>query len=447
MIAVPRSARPMFGRWRVCRPWWVHTNTLGPPLLIDKTTGQMRPYMAHGEVRDEWRERVDMARQDKRLLRRHPLIGQMSLAALFDRWDLLPMFLLRDNAFASSGTMALDSNYVAGTSGDANAARLHVPSTKTLNTVYFFVSSYTGTAANVNDLNLEVRPESSAGANTPDTATLTDSATKDPASATGWIAATGFTASLTGLSRYFIILGDADGNGTDYATILARSGTYHDVASGANPTVRWMQATTTGGWASGNAINSPSAFVLKFSDNAAFGSPFSAATAPASDTNRRGLRITASALTAAIEIFGVLWTSGNVNISGGEVWTGDTGPSGTADNVSTDILYTQGSIKFGFLISGGGLYSISALSAYSIVATYSGVSTAGPQRIDIGTGEDATLRLAMPGAGELYYRRANGTTDWTNDLVGSMPAMALLLDGQVAAAGGGGRTGLVIGGG
>lgn len=93
----------------------------------------------------------------------------------------------------------------------------------------------------------------------------------------------------------------------------------------------------------------------------------------------------------------------------------------------------------GCMVAGGSTYRLAASTAYSLVATYSGATAGSPRRHDIGTGEDANLRKAMPGNGEFYFRRADGTTDWSGDLVGSIPDMGVLVDAQVAASGVGGR--------
>lgn len=463
----------IFGRYHNVREWWMPTGDLSAPFLLDRIKGCLLPYQGNVDARAEWGEKheseqihrdlalsqqrwqqaihdvkraADRQRLADRFLRRS--VDQQLLAALVGRNDVQTMYVLGDGTVgATQTTLALSNNYTVGSAGNAISGRLQVHASRTLNDVYYHITGFTGTAANVNDINIEVRPEASAGAITPHTSTLTDSGTSDPASATGWIKKTGFTGVLTAAGRYYIIVGDADGSGTDFATVLAlTTPTYYAPGTVTQPT-RLGSVRTTGGFASGNTNSSSSqaSLVLKFADGTVTGNPFTAATAPASDTNRRGLYMTASALTASLDIFGVTWSSANANISGFEIWAGATGPSGTADHVSTDILYqTGGTGRVGASVASGVNYRLTSGTAYSLVATFSGATSAGPQRHDIGTGEDATLRLAMYGGGSLYYRRANGTSDWSNDLVGSMPAMAVLVDAQVAAAGGGGA--YVIGG-
>lgn len=456
---------PYIGRYELVRSWWLPTNTIGPPMVLDRRNRRLDPYLGSADARIEWQPRVEMrenlsrwerfkdrlSRESKkgpriRLVERwaHQHADCAQVAALFNREDLFPLKLLLASVIGTVTTIALDSNYVAGTGGDAIGVRYLAPIAKTINSVYFHISSYTGTAANVNDINLELRPESSAGASTPNTGSLTESKTKDPASATGWIASTGWTSVISALSRVFFIVGDADGTGVDFATVT-RSAAMYDTFDDLQQGARFLVASTTGGWASGNSVNTAVAMkmVLGFADGTAFGDPLTANTAPASDTNRRGVRITSSAILDDIKIFGIEW-SGNssANLSGIEIYNNANNPGTSPDHTSTDLLFIGGNGKQGCMTSGGTPYTLTTGTAYRIVTTYSGATTTGPQRMDIGTGEDATLRKAMAGRGEIYFTRANGTSDWSNDLVGSMPTIGLLINGQVpppAGSGGGMR--------
>lgn len=454
-----------FGHLQEVREWWIPTMGLSAPLILDPTTRSLRRSDS-SYARREWAEidesrfqrRVDQAlwrtarrniwdakrTADKRwlaerFLRRMEGQEQLAAVAFSGRIDTWKWYMINyENRTISQTTLALDSAYTINSAGDAIAGKLQIHAAKTLQDVYFHVTGYTGTAANVNDITLEVRPEASAGASTPHATTLTEGKSLDPASATGWIKSTGWSASLSAASRYFVIVGDADGGGTDFATVLVNVTTVWE-SPGARPALL-PSVRTTGGFASGNTnSSSPASLVLAFSDGTVAGNSLTASTTPASDTNRRGLRITATALLSPLSIFGITWSNASSSISGMEIWEGSTGPSGTADHVSTDMLYASNATSvLGAMVSGGAAYTLSALSAYSLVATYSGATTAGPRRHDVGTGEDAALRKAMPGAGEFYFRRADGTSDWSNDLSGSVPAMGVLIDSQVAASGGGG---------
>lgn len=452
---------PFTGRYHLVRNWWLPTMTVGPPLVLDRRDKQLHPYQGNGAARDEWGPRDDRrealrrwrsvkrrvadqptARRQLRLAER--LLAREAdcarVAALLGQSEAFPLKLFVEQALSLT-TVSLNNNYVAGTSGNAYATRhLCPPGGRTINNVYFFVSSYTGTAANVTDLNLELRPEASAGSGNPNTASLTESKTVNPSSATGWINSSGWTSTLTALARNFFIVGDANGNATDFAVCTSRS-QFFDSGVGNTLLARYGTYTTTSGWSSGNtSSNQPASLVLKFSDGSVIGQPLTANTAPASDTNRRGLRITSGGLVASLPVFGMLWTVTNANISGMEIYGTANNPGTSPDNTSTDLLYNGGAGRVGCLTSGGTPYTLAAGTAYRIVTTNSGANTGGPQRMDIGTGSNSDLTAAMPGGGNFYYARANGTTDWSNDLTTSFPAVGLLIDGQAAASSGGGNS-------
>lgn len=447
-------------RYHLVREWHLPTGRVSEPFVLDRHRRSLRPYAGSADARSEWgavAEARDLDRAVERLrarvldeptaLRQRRLVDRLvsrdrdmgRLSAFFGTGDMYPLLWLIDLTLSSISTTALNSNYVAGTSGAAMGGRFLTPvGGKTLNSVYFNVGTYTGTASAVNDINLELRPEASAGAATPNTSTLTESKSVDPASATGWIATTGWTSVLTALARNFVIVGDADGSGVNFANLRRSStGNLYAVSGNQIPT-RFGTFTTTGGWASGNSFTPASIkMVLGFSDGTAFGDPLTVDTAPASDTNRRGLAISSAGLVASLKIFGMLWTSANANCSGMEISQG-TDPPGTTVDASTEILYSGTATRIGALTNGGAPYELQPGTAYHVVATFGGATSGGPQRMDVGTGEDATLRLAMPGGGRFSYARANGTTDWSNDLAGSLPAISLLVDGQIAASPGGG---------
>lgn len=446
-------------RYHLVRHWWLPTGSISEPFVLDRREMKLRPYKGNMTSRLEWasKEATQEALRKWNRIKQAPVALRQRLAerlllrdadcsriaALFTQADLYTLGLFAGVPLGTANTVALDSAYVAGTSGDATAVRYHPGVTRTLNSIYFFISSYTGTAANVNDLNLELRNQASAGSTTPDTTATIATAVKDPVSATGWIASTGWSNILSAFTPYFVVIGDTDGDGASYATISYRVPYFESYlsATGINVNIsRFSSFITTAGWVSGNSNSSTTigAFVLAFSDGTSFGCPFSATGVPASNTNQRGLRITTNGLITDLPIYGVIWGTSASQMSGFKIFVGDAAPDSTADHISTNLLYnTASATGAGCLLSAGSIYTLLSGTAYSIVATYSGATNGGPRRADIGTGEDATLRKAMPGAGEFYWRQDDGGSTWANDLIGSIPAMGLLIDGQIAPSGGG----------
>lgn len=452
----------ILGRYLMLRPFWVHTQTLGEPLLIDRLFGSMRPYLGTSEAREEWeprfernealdkwrkfkskvdneREFANKQRLADRLQRRHADFAQIAAVA-FGQDDFYCRVLFRDATLGAAANINLNNNYVSGTSGNAIGVRYQAIASKTINNVYFYIASYTGTAANVNDINLELRPEASTGAVLPNTASLTESKTYNPSSATGWQNVSGWTSVLSALSRNFFIVGDADGGATDFAAVTRSLASMFENTGQLSFASRYLTVSTTGGFASGNtATPTPSAIVLLFSDSTAYGNPLTTSTTPSSSSQQRGLKISSTALTNAIKVFGMTWTSASANISGIKIFSGSTAPNGTADNTSTDLLYgITAAARNGCLTSSGTSFKFSTGTQYRMVTTYSAATSGGPIRCDVGTGEDANLRAAMPGDGQWTWTQDDGASAWSNDLAGSIPAIGLLVDGQTAAAASGG---------
>ena len=94
-----------------------------------------------------------------------------------------------------------------------------------------------------------------------------------------------------------------------------------------------------------------------------------------------------------------------------------------------------GSTLGGFLF--GTPPTLAKATQYRLVFTY-GSATALPRKLTIGTGADANLKAAMLGGGGWYWTEANGTIDWSNDDTASWPQVAVVIEDQIAVAGGGG---------
>lgn len=351
----------------------------------------------------------------------------MSGGTYTSAWGIPRIRLMRNALSAAQTTQALSTNYVYGTGGIAVAHRFVPYATTTLATVYYFVSSYTGTAANVTTLNFELRDNSvTIGAGT----TLIDSKTVDPSSGTGWLTSTGWTGAVTSGAQHWVVLGDADGNGTDNAVIVYQTNQYTELGL----YVDQISASVTAGFTVaptfGNRISN---LCLVMANGRTFGNPITALALSTSSTNQRGLRFIAP---TTCTVYGAIATTG-ANLSGINLWAGSNGPSGSADANGT-VAFPQnavGGADSGFAF--GTPATLTQGQTYRLVFTYSGAATT-PSRFQIGTGTDATLRGMMQGDGTWYWTEASGTTDWSNDNTSEFPTMDVILDDFVAASGGGG---------
>jgi hypothetical protein len=326
-------------------------------------------------------------------------------------------------------TQALSNAYTYNSAGNVGGGRVRFISAKTINNLYYFITAYTGTAANVTTVNVELRNDT---ANKPGS-TQHINATNNPASATGWINVSGLSFAASADTSYWVSIADADGNGTDFATILLR------MTAGVNPGEHLsgdrMAADSTNGWSTTTLRSAALSMCVTMSDGTTLGHPFTAVANSSSSTNRRGLLL--SGLTETLKVLGMVSGSNTSNnLSGVELWSGSLGPSGTADATGTHDLYANGaSTVMGYFF--GTPQTLAKATQYRLVFTYSGAHT-GPRKVSIGTGADANLKAAMQGGGTWYWTEANATTDWSNDDTTAWPQVAVVIEDQIAVASSGG---------
>jgi hypothetical protein len=387
-----------------------------PPYVLDRKHVTLVPY-----VNDEWWQHPSGAWV--------PTLAGGIGTSRFCRPRLGFPWLLPGGSGASVNTLALDSAYTAGSAGDAFGTRIILTSTLTLNNIYFYLNAFTGTPANVNDLNWEIRTTTG---NVPDTTApgLVASGTKDPSSATGWINISGLSQSLTSNTIYWIIVADADGNATDFATVGTQGlfGPYQYVEN------YWdlSLATTANGFSSQSTPISSGLLVCVFDGGITHGWPYTGTATSANTTNRRGLYI--DGLTEASGYWGAIsFSAGSANFSGVELLAAATIPGGTPINTASIFTLDQAGVRNGAVLSSP--YTLEKSTPYRFVFTYSAAATH-PGKVNIGTGADANLRACRIGRGLWYYTESSGTTNWSNDDINALPRMVVLVDDQVATGGG-----------
>lgn len=322
-------------------------------------------------------------------------------------------------------TLALDSNYVAGTGGDAISTRFSLRGAETLDKVYFYIVSYGGTAANVNDIVIEVRPGDGT-TNKPATGTLTDSEVIDPASATGWVSKQFATPpTISADAETHIIIGDPDGT-TDFATVLRGSrGAFGEAAI----TImgRWRAYQTTDGFLNSTDGQNYSCIVATFASGLVLGNPFTTQTNATSDQLKKGLLI--NGLTEAIKIIGATTGTGASGYTSIELWTGANGPGGSPTATGTcPIFFASNISKYGFLFATA--QTLAKATQYRVVFEYN-TNTNSPVKYEIGSGADATLKSLMFGGGSWMWTNEAAGPVWVDD-DDAWPNMTLLVEDQVA---------------
>lgn len=397
---------------------WEKVRELGPmgwgrPFMLDRKWGRLLPHTESGEW---WKSPSGLW---------VPTIRGGSFAGTLT----IPRTYVGVTPGLSSPSLVshnLSNNYVAGTGGNAIAARMMWPISDTLNALYFYLVSYAGTAANVTDLNWEVRK----GTSIPDTSApgLVASGTFNPNSATGWLVISGLSVALTANQGYFLIVGDANGNGTDFARV---ANTFFSDPQGY---FLWQAVSTVGGYTTRNAQASAAVIVAQLASGSVLGSPYSTSSSGGSSSAERGFKIpTALALKGGLKIWGLLGDGAqSTTITGVRVWSGTAGPGGSPDATGTCIVYGitgNPSNQVGALF--GTPYTLLPSTQYRITLTFSGAANS-LGKLSIGTGADAVLRSAMFGGGWHHTIESGGV--WSDDQ-DSCPYATLVVEDLVAAGG------------
>jgi len=412
MIQVrPGKANQIIGRWHDVRLYGPQGTSA--PYIFDRRNGYLTPHRrdewVYDDETEQWFAAVKGGAGWSSDLQ-HPRIG-----------------LLGPSGSITSSTFALNVQYVYGTSGRAVGMRIKLSAAKTVSAVYAYLDSKTGSPTT---LDWEIRNSTS---NAPGSTVLGSGTVNiSGVTAPSWISASSLSIALSANTEYWLCWGNTLSDAaTNTGTVWSGNGFYisrvdHSNNDGLN---------TTGGFGSGNTVQTRvPTLVIGFNDSTAIGSCFTVNTTVASDTNRRGMYFS-TGFTEQLKFWGFL-TSGSqlTNGSGLELYDSTATVPGTgALSIGTVHVAVQGGNSNGYYLATP--YTFAKNLGYRVVYTFSGVTTA-PGYWDIGTGADSVLAQAMLGGGSWYYSRANGTTNWNNDVTTGFARADLIIENQVAVAGG-----------
>ena len=407
------------------------------PFIIDKKWGTLEP------MKDErWFQSPSGIW--------HPVVR----GGIGNPWNGSPMggsvfgYLELDNAFNNFSNHILDSNYVPGTSGDAIGMRFTPTEDKVLDTVYYIIDTYLGTASNVNDISVEVRTQASG---VPDVSgAALETVVNDPLSVTDkWIAVSGFTQALTAGTPYWICIGDPDGNTTDRASVVRNFVNLDD--SLYKSSLFMTPAQTTGGWVSGNNVQGVTpAILLAFADGSVMGvNPFVSVGSTSNDTNQKGMFLN-NGFNGNARIIGYYGIQTPDNDWGSaKIWEGTDGPTGTpfAESVVTLTPRPNNQGPSGFMFSGthssGGYPKLTPDTSYRLVLQPTGLTKL--RFFYAGSTVDDNIRACFPGGGN-WYLTQESTGAWVDD-TDRFPLISILFDDwepSEAAEGAGTGTGRVF---
>lgn len=400
------------------RSWDLGSNVLTPPFIYNK-----KDFSFHYENKENFDYWMDYYKKFN-----YPFMG-----GGYNFYTAHPIIL---NIYIpgqpiSVGTSSLSSAYTAGSAGAAVGNNFWKSVNSALSQVYFYISSYTGTASLVTTINISVRNFNET-TNLPDTTApgLLETVVKDPASATGWINVTGFTSNSTIYNRFSVIVADADGNGTNFA-ILRAAITFPDQLVEQARHMASSVLLTSGGFASSNTYNANTpACVLVFADGSVQGNAITDNANHSSNSVERGIYL--GDVPFSFKLFAATHGSSISNTQDIKLYDSVTLPGGTTIATGSNYFAANSlTVKSGCAFSSP-FPELEVGNAYRVVFDPGGNSTA-PIRLQFGTGNDANLRKARPGYGSWYYTDEAAGPVWT-DTQEELPSMALIVEDFVAGA-------------
>lgn len=190
-------------------------------------------------------------------------------------------------ASAADTTFPLSAAYTYASAGAAYYAIFANQEAATLTDFWVKVSSYSGTWGSTDGvINVQIR-EGNNGNSVPGTNLAGSFTVTLDGVTTGWIKTTGLSVSLSAGKFYSIVIGDADGGGTNFVTMVSRCG---NTAAAANAVGQTVTTTANGYSTAGTATTGQLAAVWKVGSILYGGNGYTAIATIVSSTAERGMR-------------------------------------------------------------------------------------------------------------------------------------------------------------
>jgi len=409
MMIRPGQANQIIGRWHDVRLYGLQG--ISAPYIFDRRTGGLAPHQRDEWVYDDETEQWYAAVKGAAGFRSSLEHGRLALLSSMANLNI------------SGTTFALNTQYTYNSAGRAASMRIKINAAKTVSSVYAYLDSKTGSPTT---LDWEIRDSTGSPGVPGSTVVGSGTVTISGVTAPSWISASSLSVSLSADTEYFLIwantLSDAATNtGTIWTgNLLFTSPLDYGGSDG---------MTTTDGFAADRTrLARVPPMVIGFNGSTAIGNPLISNTTPASDTNRKGLYCS-TGFTEQLKIFGLASTGLLTNSSGFEIYDSSATVPGTgALSIGTVNAMPGSTGVVGYYLSTP--YTCVKNVGYRFVFTYSGNSNT-PSYHDIGTGADSVLASALLGGGGWYFSRANGTSNWGNDVTTGFPRVSLIIENQV----------------
>jgi hypothetical protein len=342
----------------------------------------------------------------------------------------------------SETTMALDSAYVYGSSGDAFYFSFLCPESANLTDIWVKVSSYTGTWTATDDaINVEIR-EGIQGNGIPGTNLVGSTTITLDGISTGWTNKTGLSIALTAGRHYSIVVSDADGGASNFVTLFSA---YEAITSpGVMP--KTIRTTTSGFSSAGTSTTTGACVVFKVGSTLYSNmSGFSTIATITTGTYERGIRFKVPENCIFVGWAGAN-DQGTLFFAGSHVlklYADATAPGGTTLASFTTVSTLLGggnppALDF-LLLPAANHVKLTKDTWYR--ATFDPASnTTVPRKATIGGGPDATLRtILLPFNGNAYWTEESGGS-WDDAQTNSFALFGPILVPNTDSAGGGSFT-------
>ena len=457
----------LVGRYERVRPLWATTGW-DLPLILDRKAATLVPY--EGRDNDEWawqRHLQELEAQRRRNIwkelrselpwrsalrseRRMPAYAAASTSGLagFGHFGKTLVGIgTTVTAFAQT-TLLLDSTYANNTVADSIAVRLPLAVTHgNLDAIYYYVTDSAGAPSSIY---AEVTTANATITAPRATTTIRTSGTGDPtldAAMIGWhrIVPTAYSPVS---EQQWIILGNTTATPTsNNITALAALTESTSAATFLRPEYEGYTATGINSVASNmQPLAGMSSLLAVFADGTIFGWGVAVINLTPSNTNRKGWRH--PGFTETLKIFGMCYGPTTSVVNGCEV-SADAAAPGTT--LASGTLLLASTTQFGVLLSSP--YTVAKATPLRYVFSFGSAVASVPLPYSTGAlnGFTDVNEARQFGSGS-YYACANGTTNWAGgtpltdqDDPASVPHMPLLVEDQVAVAGGGGLAHIIGG--
>lgn len=324
--------------------------------------------------------------------------------------------MVAGGASVTSATQPLNSAYTYGSAGAAMFTTFQARESANLTDFWIRVSSYTGTWGSTDGkIKVEIR-EGLNGTGIPGT-TLTASfdVTLD-GSTTGWIKKSGLSISLTAGKIYCIVIGDPDGGGTNYVTVVAGYGSSLVVVPMVSDSA---VRTTTNGFSTAASGGTPAmCYVAKIGSQLICGSGYDTRATTASSTNERGLRFQ---VPEKCTLIGVRWPTDGAAAFGShafKLYSGSTNPGGSTVKTWASVASTLASgttpLPSTYMFPSADWVDLDAGTTYRMVFDPASNQTV-PRKSTVGGSPDADVKAALGGGnGQWYWTEESGGA-WSDD--------------------------------